>query len=298
MQLLKSEPLNYLIALKRYGTFSIAAQKLHVTQPALSIAIKNLESELGLILVDRKYHATKLTEEGEQVVALAEKAFSYFDEIEKMAYNQQSNMRLTVTVYSSLILNTSIMSSIINDFYQNYPNGNFELKDLGSYSPEYILTEFPQTFVLTILDENYNAPSNISIYPIDTSPSYIIMHQDAVFLPRNKNQVTFKEMVDLPLIITDICENQTVHKILLKKIEQFGKPNIKFRSTNTEMTTSLIQDKFGISFHLAFKRARLPYDKVPRILPIKNAPKFHLAFLYNKGIKTDTQKIFFNIFAE
>ena len=41
--MLKSEPLYYLVELARCRSFRIASENLHITQPALSIAIKKLE---------------------------------------------------------------------------------------------------------------------------------------------------------------------------------------------------------------------------------------------------------------
>jgi len=49
------------------GSFNLAANKLHITQPALSIAIKNLEKELGAQLLYRSPRGVKLTEAGEVV---------------------------------------------------------------------------------------------------------------------------------------------------------------------------------------------------------------------------------------
>ena len=45
--------LSYLLALDRTGSFSRAAETVHVTQPALSMQIKELEAELQLVLVER-----------------------------------------------------------------------------------------------------------------------------------------------------------------------------------------------------------------------------------------------------
>ena len=49
--MLKSEPLYYLCEVGKHQSLTIAAEKLHVTQPTLSIAIKNLENELDLKLI-------------------------------------------------------------------------------------------------------------------------------------------------------------------------------------------------------------------------------------------------------
>lgn len=64
--MLKSDPLYYLIEVGQYQSLTVAAEKLHVTQPALSLAIKNLENELNLKLLDRAYNGVTLTPEGKK----------------------------------------------------------------------------------------------------------------------------------------------------------------------------------------------------------------------------------------
>lgn len=49
--------LEYLLAVANHGSFSQAAEKCFVTQPSLSMQVKNLEEELGVILLDRSGNA-------------------------------------------------------------------------------------------------------------------------------------------------------------------------------------------------------------------------------------------------
>src|SRR5438132_906409 len=64
--------LRYLDALTRQGHFGRAAEECSVSQPALSMQIRELESELGAALVERLQGATVLTETGTEVVRRAE----------------------------------------------------------------------------------------------------------------------------------------------------------------------------------------------------------------------------------
>ena len=53
--------LGYLVALERYGNFGQAAKACHVTQPTLSMQIKKLEVDLGVVIFDRSMHPIKPT---------------------------------------------------------------------------------------------------------------------------------------------------------------------------------------------------------------------------------------------
>ena len=63
--------LEYLTAIAEEGTFSSAAEALHVTQPALTRAIQRLEEELGLELFERTKNRAELNEAGKLAVECA-----------------------------------------------------------------------------------------------------------------------------------------------------------------------------------------------------------------------------------
>ena len=71
--------LRYSLAIARFGSFTRAAESLHVAQPALSVAIKKLEGELGVTLFVRKAHRVEPTVEGRILLARAERIFNEMD---------------------------------------------------------------------------------------------------------------------------------------------------------------------------------------------------------------------------
>ena len=71
MNLLTS--LRYLVALAEHRHFARAAESCHITQPALSNALRALEKELGTPIVKRARSYAGLTPEGERVLATAQR---------------------------------------------------------------------------------------------------------------------------------------------------------------------------------------------------------------------------------
>jgi len=64
--------LKYIVALAQEKHFGRAAERCHVSQPTLSVAIKKLEGELGIDLFERSKNAVSVTPLGEQVVHQAQ----------------------------------------------------------------------------------------------------------------------------------------------------------------------------------------------------------------------------------
>lgn len=65
--------LRYLVALAHERHFGRAAERCHVSQPTLSVAVKKVEDELGIQLFERSATEVKITETGRRIVAQAEK---------------------------------------------------------------------------------------------------------------------------------------------------------------------------------------------------------------------------------
>ena len=71
--------LRYSLAIAQFGSFTKAAESLHVAQPALSVSVKKLESELGVTLFARNAHRVEPTVEGKILLQRAKRIFAEMD---------------------------------------------------------------------------------------------------------------------------------------------------------------------------------------------------------------------------
>lgn len=71
---MKFHQIKALVAINQCGSINEASQLLHVTQPALSRSIKDLERELGMTLLQRSYKGMSLTDEGRRIIRHAHMA--------------------------------------------------------------------------------------------------------------------------------------------------------------------------------------------------------------------------------
>lgn len=77
--------LRYFAALAREKHFGRAAERCRVSQPTLSVAIKRLEEELGVLLFERTANEVKITEIGQRIIAQAEKVLMDVNHIHEIA---------------------------------------------------------------------------------------------------------------------------------------------------------------------------------------------------------------------
>lgn len=77
--------LQYIVAVAQERHFGRAAERIFVTQPALSLAIKKLEEELGTTIFERRRNRIELTSLGEQIVHQAQRVLEEADQIKILA---------------------------------------------------------------------------------------------------------------------------------------------------------------------------------------------------------------------
>ena len=203
-----NHPLYYLIKINDYQSISLAAENLHISQPALSQAIKNLEKNLNLTLLNRTYRGVNLTEDGKKVVELAKKAFSYFDEIEKLASSrdrQSENFLLNdLTVYVNPAYQRLILSSYLDEYKkQEHQSGALQFQNLtAGDNVNELIKNNPSVVVLGLLDERKALADNLSMTVLSKSKSYVMCTKDFPYFPPEKTSVSFQELVSVPLIIS------------------------------------------------------------------------------------------------
>lgn len=77
--------LRYIVAVAQEGNFRRAAERVFVSQPALSLAIQKLEEELGVQIFERSRTAVSMTPTGELIVAQAQRALEEVAQIREIA---------------------------------------------------------------------------------------------------------------------------------------------------------------------------------------------------------------------
>jgi DNA-binding transcriptional LysR family regulator len=120
--------LRTLIALAQCNSFSLAAEKLFLTQPAVSFQINSLEEHFGARLVDRSGRRIELTEEGRQVLAFAKEALAALARTEYAVNELTRRVRGPLLVGASTIPGEYILPHIIGAFIAKYPDVQISLE--------------------------------------------------------------------------------------------------------------------------------------------------------------------------
>ena len=80
--------LKYIITLAQEHHFGRAAEKCHVSQPTLSVAIKKLERELDIAIFERSKSSVTVTPLGERIIAQAQRVLEESRAIKEIASSE------------------------------------------------------------------------------------------------------------------------------------------------------------------------------------------------------------------
>lgn len=143
--------LEYLTALAREGHFSRAAEACHVSQPALSSAIRKLETELGVQIVRRGQRFEGFTPEGTQVLAWAQRILAERAALGQTLASMQGGLTGTLRI-GAIPTALSVASLLTTPMREKHPHVRFDLASLSSREIVARLNDFDIDVGMTYVD--------------------------------------------------------------------------------------------------------------------------------------------------
>jgi LysR family hydrogen peroxide-inducible transcriptional activator len=129
MEMITLRQLQYLLALAKYGHFGRAAEACAVTQPALSMQIRDLERKLGVAVVERRPGDVVLTDVGREIARRAEDVLTASRDLVDFAHHRSGLLtgRLTLGVIPSLA--PYLLPRILPELQTRFPELRLELRE-------------------------------------------------------------------------------------------------------------------------------------------------------------------------
>lgn len=118
---MRLEQLEEIIAIESCKSFSQAAKKLFVSQPSLSVAVNNLEEELGIQIFRRSSVGVMPTAEGKEVLRLAHQITSEIEQM-KGLHSGNASMRGEVKLLLLPAAANAIAAELLLSFHEQFPN--------------------------------------------------------------------------------------------------------------------------------------------------------------------------------
>lgn len=115
------------------GSFTKAAEKLYLTQPALSIAIRQEERRLGVVLFDRSRRPLGLTPAGEAYIRAVERMRYLEADLDRELEDLQELRKGRLHIGGTHYLNCFLLADVLAGFSRLYPGIQLEVSEDSSY---------------------------------------------------------------------------------------------------------------------------------------------------------------------
>lgn len=121
--------LRQFVVLAEEGSFSIAAQRLHMAQPPLSVAIRKLEEEIGMPLFVRGSRGVRLTAAGEAALAAARRSLEAASQMQSAALQADAGDAGRLRIGFSGSVTVRLLPRLVQAFSQRCPAVHLSLSE-------------------------------------------------------------------------------------------------------------------------------------------------------------------------
>jgi len=128
MKAMADRRLHVFYSVARLLSFTKAAETLHMTQPAVTFQVRQLEEHFNTRLFDRTHNKISLTEAGEKVYEYAERIFQLYNEMENSVRELTGEISGVLILGASTTIAEYMLPSLLGDFKAKYPDVNIRLK--------------------------------------------------------------------------------------------------------------------------------------------------------------------------
>ena len=220
--------------------FSKAGTQLHVTQSAVSQAIKSLETQLGVDLFFRQGRNIKLTFEGELLLKHIEKAYHFIKSAENAIHSIKSLDEGTIFIGASDTITRYFLISKIKEFHAEYPKVKISINNRPSPRSAEILKNGEIDLAVINLNPNGHY-EGLEVYPIAEMPNVFICSSKRKDLVAQR--FTLSSLAKEPLICLEeksttrlmLSEFYKANHVALEPAFEFGSMEVIVESVKSDM---------------------------------------------------------------
>ena len=234
--------LEYFSKVVQERSFSKAADRVYRTQPAVSIAIRRLETEIGLPLLDRTQKTPVLTDAGKVVYEYAQRILALRDEVGEAIAELQSLKRGRVRVGANESTSLYLLPELILMFRERHPEVKVEIfRHVSSRLPRGVL-ERNVDFALMASEP---ADRDLEAFPVLKDELILIMSPSHSLAGRSALKI--KDLGSESFIAHNVKSGSRV-KVIEAFARQHTPLNIALELATIETIKRFVQKKAGLAF--------------------------------------------------
>lgn len=233
--------INYFQTVAQVQHITKAAEKLSISQPALSRSISRLENELGVQLFDRKGRNIYLNRYGKMFLNRVEKSIRQIEIGKQEIWNEIHPDTGTISLSFLPSLGISVLPDILSSFQKKHPNVKFQLTQASN---QQVLGQLKSRKVDLALTSLQHEDKEVVYQPLITEELFLVVSidhplasNDEIHLEMVKHEpfISFKDVNVLQIIINDLCKKAGFS------------PDVVFEGEDIGTVAGLVGAKLGVS---------------------------------------------------
>ena len=277
-------------------SISAASKNMYISQPAISKAIKNLETDLGVVLFYRTLNGTVLTEKGQELFEYVEEAFNSFRIAEKKM-NENKNLEkgsLSVGVPSH-IASFYLMDKIV-EFHKKYSKIDITVVNRPSRELLKLLENNEIDFVIDTMSFKDELDC-FNVKKLKNFSHCFVTLKDSNYL-EEKDVYSLKDLSDVPLILPVFHSSHRQHLNALAKENNVKLGNVLSIETS-ELVYNMVKQGLGVGYILYdMVKDDIEKGKMKEIKVREHLPEVSLNLIYREKNLTEAPLKFINDFLE
>ena len=227
------------LAVARLGSFTQASLELQVSQSALTVQIQQLETSLGVKLLDRNKRNVALTQAGEELLTPLERVYHDIESVMSTSHNLLEHGAI-VTVATVPSVAAGLLPRALCEFCRLYPTVSVHLKD----STGNLIDQLKRGEVDFGIGGPFRLDPSINAQTLYREPICIFTPKDHPLASRRT--ITLRELAEQPLILPQ--RNSDLRDILEPVLQDRGLSLQPFHETSHLSTTiGMVNAGLGIA---------------------------------------------------
>lgn len=236
--------LRYFCAIAEEGQISKAAERLHISQPPLSLQLKLLEEELEVKLIERNTRHLRLTKAGHTFYQRASQILDMISTTAEEIRNMEHGIHGVLSVGSPAAIGGLYMPDRIKLFHERYPHVRFNWRGGNTYRMLELLDAGVIEFGIVRLPVPVGSYESI---PLLTEAWVAVTNKDDE-KHRDQDSISLQELAEARLIMMHRQEGVHSHDMVLDEMRSNNLiPNIFCESDQIAAILSLVDRGLGIA---------------------------------------------------
>ncbi len=271
-------------------SFSKAAEKLKLSQPAISFQIKALEKKYGQPLIDRSTQYLSLTLAGEILLTKAKKILEIEEELEAEISSLSKEIKGQLIIGASTIPGEYILPSLVSIFKKRHPKVKI-LIEIGD-SLEIIKKLLEQEIDLGFVGTTFPNPQ-ISFK--EFLPDELVLITPPKHPLTRKKSVSLEEAIKFPFLIREAGSGtlKTFEQALKKQGLSLKDLNVVIELGSTQAILTAVEAGLGLSVVSRWAARTAALSNLIAVVPLKKAIKRDIFLVFRtKTSLNQAQKAF------